>query len=256
MIVSIVILSPFLRFVKSLLPLSILPAFSRAGSSPGRAQRVQDAPCAAAGALDHGHRPRIRPAMLPPIRAGAPAAGTCCRSDQSPGAGPGRPQPSRRVLPILPAFARAGSRQDVRSTARTPGAQLPEPRITGTRPRITGHAAADPRRSPAAGTRCRLDQRAQEGPQPSRRVLPILPAPARAGSSPGRAQRVQDAPPGTAGALDHGHRPRIRPATLPPCLQNEIIGKCPLSFCKHSLSESPRHFTARSAESVIVGYTL
>ena len=70
--------------------LSILPAPAHAGSSPGRAQRVQDAPCAAAGALDHEHRPRIRPAMLPPIHAGAPAAGTCCRSDQSPGAGPGQ----------------------------------------------------------------------------------------------------------------------------------------------------------------------
>ena len=38
---------------------------AHAGSSPGRAQRVQGAPCAAAGTLDHGHpaqdhRPRCR----------------------------------------------------------------------------------------------------------------------------------------------------------------------------------------------------
>jgi hypothetical protein len=80
--------------------LQILPGPGPRWKPPGRAQRVQGAPCAAAGALDHGH-----PAQ-----------------DQ------------------------------------------------------TGHAAADPRRISRAGTRCSFDQRAQEGPQQPRRVLPILPA--------------------------------------------------------------------------------
>jgi len=49
------------------------------------------------------------------------------------------------VLPILPARPALEAPQDVRSASRTPGAQLPEPSIRGTRPRITGPAAADPR---------------------------------------------------------------------------------------------------------------
>ena len=166
------------------------------------------------------NRRRIRPATLPPIHAGAPAAGTCCRSDQSPGAGPGSPQPSRRVLPILPAPARAGSPQDVRSAARTPGAQLPEPSITGTRPgsdrpRCRRSTPELPQPVPAAA-QIRAQERAQEarshpgGCCPSSRPRPALEAPQDVRSA-ARMHRPALPEPSITGT-----RRRIRPATLPP----------------------------------------
>ena len=101
-------------------------------------------------------------AMLPTLQAGQVwahlrkatryAPGGRCRSSRSEAparAGRAhsghRPAAARRVLPILPARPTLEAPQDVRSASRAHRAQLPEPSITGTRPRITGHAAADPR---------------------------------------------------------------------------------------------------------------
>jgi hypothetical protein len=161
---------------------------------PGRAQRAQGAPCAAAGALDHGHRagsdrPRCR-RSTPDLPQPVPL--------QPRSEGPGRSRSSPEGAADPPGLAHVGSCQDVRSTARTPGAQLPEPSIMGTVPDQTGHAAADPRQ----GTRSRypLQPRSEGsgGPAAARRVLPILPGPGPRWKPPGRA--------------------------LPPCLQNESIG--------------------------------
>ena len=115
---------------------------------------------------------------------------------------------ARRVLPILPAPAHAGSRQDVRSTARTPGPQLPEPRITGTRPgsdrpRCRRSTPGAPQPVPAAAS-IRGPREARSSPEGAADP----PGPARAGSSPERAQRGQGAPCTAAGAQDHGHRCR------------------------------------------------
>jgi hypothetical protein len=127
------------------------------------------------------------------------AAGTAAASIRGPRTGPQQP---RRVLPILPAPARAGSRQDVRSASRAPGAQLPEPSIMGPGPDQTGHAAADPRRISRAGTRCSFDQRAQDGPQQPPRVLQILPGPG-----------AQLPEPSIMGTRPGSDRPRCRRST-------------------------------------------
>ena len=133
---------------------------AHAGSSPGRAQRVQDTRRTAAGALDHGHPARIRPAMLPPIHARAPAAGTRCRFDQRAQGGPQRPGgccPSSRPGPRwkLPRTCAARPGRAVRS-CRSPGSRAPGPGSPATLPILTPllrkseHPARGTRRAPGA----------------------------------------------------------------------------------------------------------
>jgi hypothetical protein len=114
---------------------------------PGRAQHGQDTRRAAAGALDHGHRPRIRPAMLPQIHAGARSRYPL----QPRSEGPGRARSSPEGAADPPGLAHVGSCQDVRSAPRAHRAQLPEPSIMGTA--ADTHTFITESEHPARGTR-------------------------------------------------------------------------------------------------------
>jgi len=131
---------------------------------PGRAQHGQDTRRAAAGALDHRQTipPPRSPALFALLTGGHRPAHTSGKFSRA-GNRPGKP---RSHFITAPARS-AGRAQEPRT--RYPDA-LPEPRITG-------HAAADPRQ----GTRCRyplpLRSEGPGGPAAARRVLPILSRP-------------------------------------------------------------------------------
>ena len=163
--------------------LPILPAPARAGSSPGRAQRVQDTRRTAAGALDHRQTippPPRSPALFRSLDRRAPARAhigeiftgrKSARQAPQPLHNRARPQRGPRTGTAHPIPGRAAGAQDHRPRCRR---STPEP---------------------AAGTRCRLDQRAQEGPQRpggccrSSRPRPTLEAARTCAARPGRAVR-------------------------------------------------------------------